>query len=162
MVTTCIFPKLCNPCRIMNFWSTRMAGINLPNLNFDVKIFHQKRFSKKNLHSKKCFENFPRLKAFGDFTMGFPIVKSPKAVRYPKIGEKKSKHFFEWRKNIFFEKCFWWNFFTSKFRFGRLIPAILVDQKFIILQGLHILGKIQVATPPQRTLSITVFISHRG
>ena len=39
-------------------------------------------------------------------------------------------------------------FFTSKFRFGRLIPAILVDQKFIILQGLHILGKIQVASPP--------------
>ena len=45
------------------------------------------------------------------------------------------------------EKHFNENCFTSKFRFGRLIPAILVDQKFIILQGLHILGEIQVATP---------------
>ena len=38
---------------------------------------------------------------------------------------------------------------------------ILVNQKFIILQGLHILGKIQVATPPLSELdsstSITVF-----
>mgnify|MGYP006966916324 CR=1 FL=1 len=62
----CIYFQTCNPCRIMNFWSTRMAGINLPNLNFDVK-----KISSNTFFEKKCLKR-------GSVSISYPFFCTKK------------------------------------------------------------------------------------
>ena len=91
------------------------------------------------------FWKFSQTQGFWWFYYGIPHSKITKSLEI----WGKSQNIFSSEEKIFIlKKVFDENCFTSKFRFGRLIPAILVDQKFIILQGLHILGKIQVVTLP--------------
>ena len=112
-VTTCIFPKICNPCRIMNFWSTRMAGINLPNLNFDVNKNFIKNVFEKTIFSslEKMFWKFSQTQGLWWFYYGESHSKITKSLEISENLRKKSKTFFRAKKKYIFWKKFLMIFF---------------------------------------------------
>ena len=81
---------------------------------------------------------FGNLNVFDDFTMGNPIVKSPKTLRFPKIREIFQNIFPNQEKIYILRKKLMKIVLGQNLGFGGSISVILVNQKFIILQGLHV------------------------